>query len=200
MDVIDILTATDPERDARRNHVGQFFEHYSSGDDAARARAQCRGPRGKPVNVSTMSTTRIVSRYPIAPVVTFVALLYTYSALALVVVAWACFLSSDSIVIYLDKGARTQNVLQMAQLRLMDPLAVVAESFMQRGSDGVTELGETAPDSWKRTLETDVLDMFEPDDHREIAPQISRTASGNIQFGHRKRYAMLSVSDADAEN
>ena len=97
----------------------------------------------------------------------------------------------------------------MVQLRLTDPLAVVAEWSTNDTKDGPAVLsvlrdsgdreGEGLED-WRRTLETDTLDMFELDEQGSLAPQISRTASGNIQFGLRKRYRTLSVDDVVVED
>ena len=165
---------------------------------------------GVPVSASTKSTPSIASRYPIAPVVTFLALLYIYGIVALGVVVWTCFLTTDTVVVQSDKGKKeTYSILQMVQLRLTDPLAVVAEWSTNDTKDGPAVLsvlrdsgdreGEGLED-WRRTLETDTLDMFGLDEQGSLAPQISRTASGNIQFGLRKRYRTLSVDDVVAED
>lgn len=164
---------------------------------------------GIPVNASTKSTSSVASRYPIAPVATFVALLYTYGILALGVIAWTCFFAADSVVMYSKKRKNTYSMLQMVQLRLTDPLAAVAEWFSNNVNenpssqlvlrDSRDQEGKDSED-WRRTLETDALNMFDPDDQGSVAPQISTAASGNIQFSLRKRYAILSADDAEGED
>lgn len=158
---------------------------------------------GIPVNSSVKSTSRIASRYPIVPVAMFLALLYTYAIVALVVIAWTCFFASDSVVVYSEKKKKAYSTLQMVQLRLTDPLAAVAEWFSNVNENpnsqlewrDMGDLGGNDSEEWKRTMETDALNLFDPDEQASVAPQISRDTSGNIQFSLRKRYAKLSAVD-----
>ncbi|KAI0068623.1 hypothetical protein BV25DRAFT_19738 [Artomyces pyxidatus] len=85
----------------------------------------------QPVSEAIQASQRVASRYPLAPLVTFLALLYLYSLTALGILLWtALFCKAGSVVVHLPDGTtKTVGLLELAQLRLTSPIAMVADTF-----------------------------------------------------------------------
>ncbi|KAH7928827.1 hypothetical protein BV22DRAFT_1126191 [Leucogyrophana mollusca] len=140
------------------------------------------------------ATQTVASRYPIAPLATFLVLLFLYSLVALGIVFWTCFSASDSVKFYLPDGTMSsRSLLEMAQARLTDPLAVVADRFERgdrRGENGNSE--EDQEGDW-RTLQTDSLDMFGPEDADESLSFSLQPTERGVRFGLHRRRDQLSI-------
>ncbi|KAF8600937.1 hypothetical protein BDV93DRAFT_608342 [Ceratobasidium sp. AG-I] len=101
-------------------------------------------------------TPTILGRYPLAPLLTFVALLFLYGLIALVIFFLSLSTSSDVILIppQLHPIANPKDnqipALTLTQMRLLTPLPVVAQFF--------SESSQQNADS--RSIETSPLDMF----------------------------------------
>ncbi|KAG7441156.1 uncharacterized protein BT62DRAFT_997358 [Guyanagaster necrorhizus] len=91
---------------------------------------------------------RSASRYPLAPLSTVLAILYTYALLTLVITASSVMLSSREIVVTKDSGEKHRiTTIELVQLRLANPLASIAERFID-------------PAQPELLLESSAVDMF----------------------------------------
>ncbi|KAK0213716.1 hypothetical protein IW262DRAFT_1467067 [Armillaria fumosa] len=102
-------------------------------------------------DVSTGGNTILLSSastYPLAPLSTVLAVLYTYALLALVVTASSVMLSSREIVVTKNGGQeRRITAIELVQLRLTNPLASIAKRFVD-------------PARPELLLETSAVNMF----------------------------------------
>ncbi|KAJ6531274.1 hypothetical protein B0H19DRAFT_1384480 [Mycena capillaripes] len=90
---------------------------------------------------STIAHSVLYGRYPIPPLTVYLLLLYAYSLTAGVIYLWASRLRSP---LHRAPGYKTTSAVQLAQLRLADPLALVVALYPAPypGSEG----GGEAPD------------------------------------------------------
>lgn len=123
------------------------------------------------VTVPTVSTQNqiiqlILGRYPVWPVIIFLALLYAYSALALTILLVTTILARDTMIETPSIGRDDDEInhvsaLELTQLRLTSPLPLVATLFSR-----------SLPQAQRSTLSmrTDALDAFGegPNDERLI--------------------------------
>ncbi|KDQ52632.1 hypothetical protein JAAARDRAFT_61801 [Jaapia argillacea MUCL 33604] len=93
----------------------------------------------------------LVSRYPLAPALTFVLLLYVYALLTLWIVVWAVGVKSEVFEVEIPAGRR-KNVLEveLVQLRLTNPMPIIAALFPPDDKDLKAQL----------SVQTDVLGLF----------------------------------------
>ncbi|KAJ7112423.1 hypothetical protein C8R43DRAFT_1040710 [Mycena crocata] len=75
---------------------------------------------------TTTQQTTLVGRYPLAPTIIYLFLLYAYSLTAGGIYILAAHLRSP---LFRTPGRRTTSAVQLAQLRLTDPLALVAALY-----------------------------------------------------------------------
>ncbi|KAJ7217173.1 hypothetical protein GGX14DRAFT_541754 [Mycena pura] len=119
---------------------------------------------------SPASTIRqaVLGRYPLAPVIVYLLLLYAYALTAVAVYVWATYLRMPLI-----RGA---NTVQLAQLRLTDPLALVAALYPSPGQRAAAE------DPRELFLEDEDTPRLEVGMHGEVnGPSVIRV--------HRRRAA-----------
>jgi hypothetical protein len=82
---------------------------------------------------TTLQQSALFGRYPLPPVVIYLFLLYAYSLTAGGIYIWAARLRSP---LFRSPGYKTTSAVQLAQLRLTDPLALVAALYPSSYSDG----------------------------------------------------------------
>ncbi|KAK0436621.1 hypothetical protein EV421DRAFT_1739561 [Armillaria borealis] len=98
---------------------------------------------------------RSASRYPLAPLSMVLAILYTYALLALLVTASSVMLTSREIIVTKNGGKEHRvTAIELVQLRLTNPLASIAERFVD----------PTRPES---LLESSAADMFHEHPHAD---------------------------------
>jgi hypothetical protein len=108
------------------------------------------------LSASTLGTV-IVGRYPFWPVVIILGLLYTHALLALgIFFMTALFTHTDMVCVAGDP--KRVSALELAQLRLTDPLTVVAALFPQGNSTAARGV---------LSVRADTLDMFDEHPRQE---------------------------------
>ncbi|KAH7909181.1 hypothetical protein BJ138DRAFT_1115210 [Hygrophoropsis aurantiaca] len=147
-----------------------------------------------PVTDAFGSSQKVASRYPIAPLATFLALLFLYSLVALGIIFWTCFSASDTVVMHQSGGSSSSHsLLEMSQVRLTDSLTVVADRFRKGdGADGDGESGFMEEDrgdldSDLRTLQINSLDMFASEDATDGVEFGLRPTARGLRFGLYRR-------------
>lgn len=94
---------------------------------------------------------KLLGRYPFWPTVIFMTLLYIYAGVALIVILWA-LLFPRAYTIRAPTSEESVSALELAHLRLTNPMALVAEALPSTelpGQEGVL------------SLQTQAMDMFD---------------------------------------
>lgn len=134
-------------------------------------------------------STRIASRYPLAPLCTVFGILYTYALLSILICICSNRLSSKEVVVddanhdLKDKqmGSRPVTAVELAQLRLVNPLAAIAERF----ADGSPLVETSALDIFHEHLDAERLGVG-------IVPTASRVSNNGLpRSRHSFRVAPL---------
>ncbi len=121
------------------------------------------------------------SRYPLAPLSTVLAILYTYALLALLVTASSVTLSSREIIVTKDGGKKHRvTAIELVQLRLTNALASIAERFVD-------------PARPELLLETSAVDMFHEHPHAERLGVVMNDYEGEDGEGMVRRTRSLRV-------
>ncbi len=117
---------------------------------------------------------RSASRYPLAPLSTVLAALYTYALLALVVTASSVMLSSREIIVKKNGGEEHRiTAIELVQLQLTNPLASIAEQFTDPARPELL-LESSAVDMFHEYLHADKLGVLMGDDGGEDGKGIVR--------------------------
>ncbi|KAK0189957.1 hypothetical protein F5146DRAFT_1139459 [Armillaria mellea] len=129
-------------------------------------------------NMSTGGNTilpRSASRYPLAPLIAVLAILYTYAFLALAITMSSMMLSSWEIMV--TKNCRKEHratAIELIQLCLMNPLASIAERFVDL--------------AWPELLlEPSAVDMFHEHLHADKLGVIMMDGMGGDREGIVRR-------------
>ncbi|KAG9078997.1 hypothetical protein FS749_008937 [Ceratobasidium sp. UAMH 11750] len=111
-------------------------------------------------------TPTILGRYPLAPLLAFTGLLALYGLIALVVFAMSTNATSSLVHVPSELRGKPQDKavleLKLAQMRLLNPLPVVAQYF---GQHQTSMPGADDPDA--RSVKTSALDLFPEAETRE---------------------------------
>ncbi|CCM02713.1 uncharacterized protein FIBRA_04819 [Fibroporia radiculosa] len=150
------------------------------------------------VNSAYGVTQEIASRYPIAPLVTFLALLFLYGGVALAIILWTSFSVAESLIVcHTDDRKQSHNALTLAQARLTDPLAVLADVF--RWGDSSDDEDSEADEDW-RSFQSDSLEMFGPERGKaEVSFGLDPMSPGLRVGLVRRRIASGLDADSEAE-
>ncbi|KAK0462917.1 uncharacterized protein EV420DRAFT_1144895 [Desarmillaria tabescens] len=125
------------------------------------------------------------SRYPLAPLSTVLAILYTYALLALVITASSVFLSSREIVVTKNSGKEHRvTTIELVQLRLTNPLASIAERFVD-------------PARPELLLESSAVDMFHEHPRAEKLGVVMVEDEGEDAEGVVRRRRSLKVESIE---
>ncbi|KAK0493950.1 hypothetical protein EDD18DRAFT_1107471 [Armillaria luteobubalina] len=125
------------------------------------------------------------SRYPLAPLSSVLAILYTYAFLALVITASSAMLSSREIIVTKDGGKEHRiTAIELVQLRLTNALASIAERFVD-------------PARPELLLETSAIDMFHEHPHAERLGVIMKDYEGEDGEGMVRRTQSLRVDSVE---
>ncbi|SJL08685.1 uncharacterized protein ARMOST_12054 [Armillaria ostoyae] len=139
-------------------------------------------------DVSTGGNTillRSASRYPLAPLSAVLAILYTYAFLALVITASSVMLSSREIIVIKNGGKEHRvTAIELVQLRLTNPLASVAERFVD-------------PTRPELLLESSAVDMFHEHPHAERLGVVIADYEGEDGEGMVRRTQSLRVESVE---
>ncbi|SJK98259.1 uncharacterized protein ARMOST_01522 [Armillaria ostoyae] len=128
---------------------------------------------------------RSASRYPLAPLSTVLAILYTYSLLALVITASSVMLSSREIIVTKNDGKEYRTTaIDLVQLRLTNALASIAERFVD-------------PVRPELLLESSAVDMFHEHPHAERLGVVMADYEGEDGEGIVRRRRTLRVESVE---
>ncbi|KAK0189946.1 hypothetical protein F5146DRAFT_645865 [Armillaria mellea] len=128
---------------------------------------------------------RSASRYPLAPLSTILAILYTYALLALIITASSVMLSSREIIVTKSDGREHRvTAIELVQLRLTNALASIAERFVD-------------PARPELLLETSAVDMFHEDPHAERLGVVMKDYEGEDGKGMVRRTQSLRVESVE---
>ncbi|KAK0471932.1 hypothetical protein IW261DRAFT_827306 [Armillaria novae-zelandiae] len=124
---------------------------------------------------------RSATRYPLAPLSAVLAILYTYALLALGITMSSVMLSSREVIVTKNGGKEHRStVIEHVQLRLTNPLASIAERFVD-------------PARPELLLETSAVDMFHEHPHAERLGVVMKDYEGKDGDGMVKRTQSLIV-------
>ncbi|KAK0479627.1 hypothetical protein IW261DRAFT_1564283 [Armillaria novae-zelandiae] len=128
---------------------------------------------------------RSASRYPLAPLSTVLAILYSYAFLALVITASSVMLSSREIIVTKDGGKEHRvTTIELVQLRLTNALASIAERFVD-------------PARPELLLETSAVDMFHEHPHAKRLGVVMKDCEGEDEAGMVRRTQSLRVESVE---
>ncbi|KAK0189950.1 hypothetical protein F5146DRAFT_645912 [Armillaria mellea] len=128
---------------------------------------------------------RSASRYPLAPLSTVLAILYTYALLALIITASSVRLSSREIIVTKSDGREHRvTAIELVQLRLTNALASIAERFVD-------------PARPELLLETSAVDMFHEDPDAERLGVVMKDYEGEDGKGMIRRTQSLRVESIE---
>lgn len=134
-------------------------------------------------NVEIITPT-ILGRYPLAPLLTFVILLFVYGLIAIVVFFLSFSTPSDVVIVppqlKLTSKPKDNHIpaLTLAQMRLLTPLPLVSQVFSERSEENADA----------KSVETSALDMFSERDGNGV--NIVRLRLGLESDGIRPRYGI----------
>jgi hypothetical protein len=113
----------------------------------------------------------LIGRYPVAPVLCYITLLYVYSIITLGVFIWSTSVSSR--LVEAPPDGKPITTLQLTQLHLVDPLTLVANLFPSHTESNA-----------RRSLQPDPVDMFEEDESSpRLQVGVDPAGSPNPIFG-----------------
>ncbi|KZT53801.1 hypothetical protein CALCODRAFT_519806 [Calocera cornea HHB12733] len=123
------------------------------GAELARQAMSMAAATFQPADTTSQATvgTKLLGRYPLAPVITMLVLLASSTIIFLVLAVWIVASSSSPVVETATNGDERPTVLELTQLRLTTPLALAAQLFAEN------------PES---SFQPGFVEMFEAEDTR----------------------------------
>ncbi|KAG8877607.1 hypothetical protein FRB98_006617 [Tulasnella sp. 332] len=155
----------------------------------------------------TLTQSYIASRYPLAPLGLLWASAALYVLYSSLLLARAVVAKGDEVVTSgtTDEGkttTKTISALELAQVRLINPIALVADRFNESDAHAAQRIGdaEHSEDMASLSVKTDPLDMFaDGGEKRRLGVGFSSAIDGTEQSAQRRVFRVARLDSKERE-
>ncbi|KAG8957097.1 hypothetical protein FRC03_010559 [Tulasnella sp. 419] len=170
------------------------------------------GAKLVPANSVVNQSVKLVSRYPLAITMAYVAVVYAHGLLAIILFAGIVRKSSKTVVVdepmqqvdrrgtLVSKKQKPVQELILVQSRLTDPLSIVAEHFLETESES-QEKKKAYTSPGVLSAQTDAVAMFDVEgpDTKGVEVGLIDSQGSERWYGlrHRKKDILATMSDTE---